>query len=55
MAVVFRREVSIVARGSHNRDAVRAIQCLDVERMMNLTEVIDRVNRINKILIVSIM
>jgi hypothetical protein len=40
MAVVFRQEVSIVARGSRNRDVVPAIQCLDVERMMNLTEVV---------------
>ena len=39
MVVVFRQEVSIVARGSHNRDGVRAIQCLDVEPMMNLTPV----------------
>jgi glucose/arabinose dehydrogenase len=40
MAVVFRQEVSIAARGSRNRDAGPAIQCLDVERMMNLTEVV---------------
>ena len=39
MAVVFRREVSIVARRSRNRDAVQAIRCLDVEPMMNRTPV----------------
>lgn len=29
------REVSIVAQGNHNRDAVQAIRCLDAELMMN--------------------
>ena len=45
MAVVFHQEVSIVARGSRNRDAVRRIQCLDVEPMMSLTEVVGVVER----------
>ena len=39
MVVVCRPEVSIAAQGSRNRDAVRPIRCLDVEPMMNLTEV----------------
>jgi len=39
MAVDFHPEVLTGARESRNRDAVRVIRCLDVERMMNLTEV----------------
>jgi len=39
MAVDFHPEVLTGARESRNRDAVRVTRCLDVERMMNLTEV----------------
>ena len=50
MAVVFRQEVSIVARRSRNRDAARAIQCLDVEPMMNRTPaaVIEQVTNVRQ-------
>ena len=37
MVVDFRREVSIGERRNHNPDVVPAIQCRDVERMMNHT------------------
>ena len=40
MVVAFHPEVSIAARGSRSRDAVRVIRCLDVEPMMNLTELV---------------
>jgi hypothetical protein len=50
MAVVFRQEVLIDARRSRNRDAVRPIQCLDVEPMMSLTPaaVIEQVTNVRQ-------
>jgi hypothetical protein len=38
MVVVFHREVSTVARGNRNLDAVLPTRCRDAERTMSLTE-----------------
>ena len=46
MGVACHPEVSIVARGSRSRDAVRVIRCLDVEPMMNLTEPVVATERV---------
>ena len=45
MAVACHPEVSIAARGSRSRDAVRVIRCLDVEPTMNPTELVAATER----------